>query len=119
MSIANGDNQLQAYRKALKMIEYLKTLPENKKGLGNLFLPPVKKIRKKKTTPVKYPRFEEGFAIQHCGIEARRLGNLSLREAGARVTAIAYECPKCYLRFVLSEDWGPSMATIAEIDATP
>lgn len=47
-------------------------------------------------------RFESKFYIEHCGMEPKLLGNMSLRGPAA-FTSVAYECvnPRCRQRFLL------------------
>jgi hypothetical protein len=56
-----------------------------------------------KGNPTARPRgrFESAFQILHCGVEPVYLGNMSLREAGARFTQVAYRCPACLQEFLL------------------
>jgi hypothetical protein len=59
-------------------------------------------------------RFEDSIAVLCCGDPMRCCGNMSLREAGAKVTAIAYECAKCFKRVQVQDDWStPSPEQLA------
>lgn len=48
------------------------------------------------------PRFEDGFAILHCGRVPVRIGNMSLR-GPATFTSVAYRCAsdRCRQEFLL------------------
>ncbi len=54
-------------------------------------------------------RFERltvpAVVIYCCGRPTPYKGHLSLRSAGAPVTELAYECPKCFQRYAVTDDW--------------
>ena len=56
-----------------------------------------------------------------CGGAPMQLaGNLSLREAGADATRLAFECKKCFRRVMVTDAWSPSTEAIdAAHDAEP
>ena len=69
-------------------------------------------------------RFEERVevALSCHGVRMRRVGNLSLREAGAANTTIAYECITCFRRAAVVDEWPGAppkeqAAINAEVDA--
>ena len=62
-------------------------------------------------------RFEDSLDIHCCGKPAHLAGNLSLREAGAKHTALAYDCVVCLRRFSVVDEWAsPSAAILAALD---
>ncbi len=65
-------------------------------------------------------RFETSIRVFCCGVPCRLAGNLSLREAGAPSTRVAYECAKCFKRIQLVDEWGqPSPEQLAAYDEVP
>jgi hypothetical protein len=69
------------------------------------------------------PRFEDQIhiVIECCRQPMVLGGNLSLREAGAPVTQLAYECEKCFRRVSVVDAWTPppSAAMLAAYDDEP
>lgn len=69
------------------------------------------------------PRFEDQvhIIIECCRQPMKLGGNLSLREAGAPVTQLAYECEKCFRRVSVVDAWTPppSAAMLAAYDDEP
>ncbi len=67
------------------------------------------------------PRFEDQIhiVIECCRQPMKLGGNLSLREAGAPVTQLAYECEKCFRRVSVVDAWTPppTLAMLAAYDA--
>ena len=67
-------------------------------------------------------RFEEqvDIRITCCGTAMSLLGNLSLREAGAPSTRLAYQCPTCFRQVTVTDCVAyPSQETLDELDAIP
>lgn len=75
------------------------------------------------TSTLGRPRFEEqiDIVIGCCRQPMVLEGNLSLREAGAPVTQLAYECEKCFRRVSVVDAWTPppSPEMLAAYDAEP
>jgi hypothetical protein len=79
--------------------------------------------RPRMTSAMDGPRFEDqvDIVIDCCRQPMVLGGNLSLREAGAPVTQLAYECEKCFRRVSVVDAWTPppSPALLGALDAEP
>lgn len=65
------------------------------------------------------PRFEQlvDISLTCCGEQMKPCGNLSLREAGAKMTMLGYECKKCFRHAAVMDCWpSPSTAMLDELD---
>jgi len=75
------------------------------------------------TSTLERPRFEDqiDIVIACCRQPMVLGGNLSLREAGAPVTQLAFECEKCFRRVSVVDAWTPppSPEMLAAYDAEP